>query len=142
MRQSKSRPILHTELAGKDWLYHGNHYHVTKVEANGTKIITDKRTFTFLSEVERDYFLAELTPSESLPAAERPKTNQQHGLIIKADKESDDIFTQMLGELKADFDKMKDDPEYVKIAKQRANQVNTMTNLVKTKIQLERLNRS
>ena len=62
-------------------------------------------------------------------------------MMVRADASSDDLFAKMLGELVDDFDKMKKDPDYVSVAKQRANHVNTMNNLVKTKIALERLNR-
>lgn len=141
---TKRKVIRHTDIAGKDFLYHGNQYHITKAEKDGMRIITDKRIFNFYSEKERDYFLAELLPTESLPTAADPalSRNRGYGAILKADKNSDDIFIRMLGELEEDFETMKQNPEYVKVAKQRANHVNTMTNLVKTKIALEKLNRS
>lgn len=141
--KTASKIILHTDLQGKDWMYNNNIYHVLAVEDNGTRIVTDKRTFKFSSEEERDYFLATLLPADVPPTAPPAKyQNGSGGVSIVADKDSPDLFIKMLGELQEDFDKMKEDPSYVPVAKQRANQVNTMTNLVKTKIALEKLNMS
>lgn len=133
--------IQYTDLKGRDWLYSGAVYHVLEVQDNGTLIFTDKRRFKFATVEERDYFLASLKPSEA-PSASPPVLHRRTGITIIADKESDDMFEKILGELQYDFDKMKGDPSYVPIAKQRANQANTMTNMIKTKILLERLNRS
>jgi hypothetical protein len=130
--------ILHTDLKGKDWMYHGNIYHVLEVQDNGTRIITDKRTWTFGTDDERDYFLAELLPCETpkLPASSK----QRPVIAFVADAKSEDLFAAMLGEMKADFDDIKTKPDYVKQAAQRCRQVTTMTNLVKTRIQLEKFN--
>lgn len=140
--KSASKIIYHTDLPGKDWMYNGNIYHVLKTEDNGTRIVTDKRTFKFASEEERDYFLATLLPADVPEASPPAKYQNGHSVSILADKNSPDIFIKMLGELQDDFDKMKEDPSYMPVARQRANQVNAMTNLVKTKIALEKLNRS
>jgi len=132
--------ILHTDLKGKDWMYHGNIYHVLDVKDNGTRIITDKRTWTFGTDDERDYFLAELLPCEAptnnLPAQKRDNTT----IAFEANSKSEDLFSQMLGELKEDFDAIKSKPDYAKQAAQRCRQVSAMTNLVKTRIQLEKFN--
>lgn len=140
----KSKAILHTDLVGKDWLYQGTAYHIIKVENNGTRIITDKRTWTFGDEEERDYWLASIEPTDPPAQTNLPAKGRAEYLPINitADINSTDIFSKMLGELEFDFNEMKTKPEYVPVAKQRANQVNTMTNLVKTRIALERLNRA
>ena len=141
MKSHSKKIIRHIDLKGRDWEYNGATYHVLEVENDGTRIITDKRIFNFGTNEERDYFLASLRATEVPHASPPAKYGSNNKVSIVADTNSDDIFSKMLGELEADFYKMKEDPGYVKIAKQRANQVNTMTNMIKTKIQLERLNR-
>ncbi len=133
----KKEIILHTDLKGRDWMYHSILYHVLDVKDNGTHIVTDKRTWKFASQEERDYFLAELLPTEDL--SNLPAKNV---IEFKGEKGSENLFLAMLGELKDDFDKMKTDEKYAKQASQRCRIVTTMTNLVKTRITLDKFNKN
>jgi hypothetical protein len=141
MKKSKKDLILHTDLKGKDWMYNSNIYHILDVLDNGTRIIATNRKWTFGTEEERDYFLAELLPCEQEPINLPAKPAKNVIVKFEADKKSEDLFSQMLGELKEDFDKLKTDRDYMVQASQRCRTVSTMTNLVKTRIQLEKFNR-
>lgn len=120
-------PKTAQELVGKAWLYQGREIRVTEINGNGLHIMTERQGFKFETQEDLDYFLANI----------RPAPNTVLPLIV-ADHNGENIAQRLLAGLVDDFEEMKKNPAYVPQAKQRSNQVNTIMNVLKTQVLLEK----
>lgn len=128
--KNNTQPQTATELVGKSWLYEGNIYDVKEINGKGLHIIAEPSGIRFNTEDDLNYFLSKVKPAGSIRTP-----------MIVADANGHNVVDKLLAGLLDDFDKMGKDKEYVHQAKQRSNHVNTMMNVIKTQVMLEKHNK-
>lgn len=138
--KTANAPFRAEDLIGKTWMYRGKAIKVLRIEEDGLDIVADKKTYRFSLPSEVADFVKECLPmDDEQPGENLPATNGQSGVVMfNANKASNDLFEQLLFELKDDFDKLKTDKEYVPQAKQRGNHIREMVGLAKLKMQFDK----
>lgn len=117
--------IAYEVYEGKSFLHKGKIVTINHVNTKALHIETaDNGGFRFEELDDLNHFIRELKPVNENTA------------VVMVDTKGDDVMSKLLGGLMADFERLEKEPEFVGQAKQRSNQVNTIINLTKLKLEM------
>ena len=126
-------------MIGQSYKYRGeviNIIDVKDIDGITTEVVTNKKDYQFtIGELSR--FVENCAPTGAVPAAIPQKPTQLSPVDQQVNAMAN-LVSEMTEVLHHDIKKVGDDPGYIAQAKQRGNNVNSLINLMKVGISLQK----